>query len=151
MPKDRTFFTPKNIDHFLQCLRKGLTMKAACDETGFTKHQIRHFRTDNNTFDQQIKEAIEEGTEALEDEALRRAQWGVDEPVFFQGEICGSVKKYSDVLLMFLLKARAPEKYRERQTLEHTGVGGEQLRGVVNVMISPPVPALPHDPGDDDK
>jgi len=67
MTKDRTFFTPQNIDHFLQCLRKGLTMKAACDETGFTKHQIRHFRTKNHTFDQQIKEAIKESTEPLED------------------------------------------------------------------------------------
>jgi hypothetical protein len=55
------------------------------------------------------------GTAALEDEALRRAYHGVEEPVFYEGVQCGSVTRYSDKLLMFLLKARHPAKYRERQ------------------------------------
>jgi hypothetical protein len=58
-------------------------------------------------------EATQLGTEALEYEALRRAYHGVEEPVFYRGVQCGSVTKYSDRLLMFLLKARDPAKYRE--------------------------------------
>ncbi len=53
------------------------------------------------------------GTDLLEDEARRRAAQGVDEPVFWKGEVKGFVRKYSDVLLIFMLKARRPEKYRE--------------------------------------
>jgi len=34
--------------------------------------------------------------------------------VFHQGKVCGGIRKYSDTLLIFLLKAAYPEKYRER-------------------------------------
>jgi hypothetical protein len=50
----------------------------------------------------------------LEDEAKRRAHDGIDEPVFYQGEKCGVVRKYSDNLLIFMLKARRREKFSER-------------------------------------
>lgn len=62
--------------------------------------------------------------ELLESEATRRAVKGVEEPVFYQGEKCGEVQKYSDTLLIFLLKAARPEKYRERVSQELTGAGG---------------------------
>ncbi len=40
---------------------------------------------------------------------------GVEEPVgWYKGVPGGTVRRYSDVLLMFLLKALRPEKYRER-------------------------------------
>ena len=58
------------------------------------------------------EEALEQATERLEEEVRRRAVDGVDEPVFHQGEICGCRRKYSDNLLMFLLKKRKPE-YRD--------------------------------------
>ena len=45
---------------------------------------------------------------------MRRALEGGEEPVFYQGKIVGSVRKYSDTLLMFMLKARRPERYRDR-------------------------------------
>lgn len=57
----------------------------------------------------------------LEAEADRRACDGVDEPVFYQGEECGVVRRYSDTLLALKLKAHRPEKYRERSDLNVTG------------------------------
>ena len=59
------------------------------------------------------KEAAEIGTEFLEHEAARRAYHGTLEPVFYKGVICGNIRRYSDTLLMFLLKGRKPEVYRE--------------------------------------
>lgn len=50
----------------------------------------------------------------LEQEAIRRAVDGTNKPVFFQGEIVGFEKEYSDTLLVLLLKAHKPDKYRER-------------------------------------
>ena len=41
--------------------------------------------------------------------------FGVKQPVFYKGEVCGSVRKYSDVLLIFLLKGLRPEVYRENR------------------------------------
>ena len=66
-------------------------------------------------------EAHAEACDALESEARRRAVKGVRKPVFYQGTICGSVCEYSDTLLIFLLKAALPEKYRDNVKTEHTG------------------------------
>jgi hypothetical protein len=45
--------------------------------------------------------------DALEREAWRRAVEGFDEPVHYQGEVVGYVKKYSDRMLELLLKAKS--------------------------------------------
>lgn len=50
----------------------------------------------------------------LEDEAFRRAYEGNLEPVFQGGERVGEVRKYSDNLLMFLLKGLKPSKYSDK-------------------------------------
>jgi hypothetical protein len=73
--------------------------------------------------------AQEEAVEALELEARRRAEKGVVKPVYYQGEVCGTVREYSDTLLIFLLKAARPERYRDNARIEHqvTGTGGGPL------------------------
>lgn len=63
------------------------------------------------------------GLEVLKDEAHRRAYEGVDEPKFHQGEICGHVRRYSDTLLMFLIKQSDPS-YREHFQVDHGNAGG---------------------------
>lgn len=75
-------------------------------------------------FADQFEQAREEAADRLEAEALRRARSGVDEPVFYRGVQVGSVRKYSDTLLIFLLKAARPEKFRDRASVEHSGPGG---------------------------
>ena len=62
-----------------------------------------------------FKSATEEATDRLEAEARRRAVDGVEVPTgWYKGEPGAYVRRYSDVLLIFLLKGAAPEKYRER-------------------------------------
>jgi hypothetical protein len=57
----------------------------------------------------------------LLDEAHRRAVEGVVEPAgWFQGEPGGYVRKYSDTLLIFLIKGSS-EGYRFRERFEYTG------------------------------
>ena len=78
---------------------------------------------------------MELGIGALEDEATRRAVEGVEGPVFFQGRQCGVVRKYSDTLLIFRLKAMRPEKYSERRETTNTFRRGQPLdvQAVVNI------------------
>jgi hypothetical protein len=66
----------------------------------------------------------ERSTELLEREAYRRAAVGTDKPVFQGGEQVGTIKEFSDVLLIFLLKARRPATYREQHKIEHSGPDG---------------------------
>ena len=84
-------------------------------------------------------EATEQAGDALEQEARRRAVDGVDEPVFYQGAQCGLVRKYSDTLLIFLLKGVRPEKFKDRH--EHTGKDGGAIE-IREVVVE-----LPGEPG----
>lgn len=66
--------------------------------------------------------AQEDAADNLEAEVYRRAVKGVKKPVgWYKGVAGGKVREYSDVLLMFRLKALRPEKYRERQEIAVTG------------------------------
>lgn len=83
-----------------------------------------HYRwlKDDTGYKARFDDAHKEACENLEAEARRRAVEGVEEPVFHKGQVCGTIRKYSDTLLIFLLKGAVPEKYRER--FEHSGPGG---------------------------
>jgi hypothetical protein len=69
-----------------------------------------------------FRDASIRATEVLEAEAWRRAKEGVAEPVFQGGKQVGVVQRYSDQLLMFMLRARAPEKYRDNVTVTVTPI-----------------------------
>ncbi len=65
--------------------------------------------------------AKEDAADVLEAEAHRRAVDGWEEPVgWYKGVAGGTVRRYSDVLLIFLLKALRPERYRERYEIKGT-------------------------------
>lgn len=68
-----------------------------------------------------FEEASDTAVERMEAEADRRALEGYDEPVFYEGEQCGTKRRYSDVLLIFRLKALRPEKYRDRSEVRTDG------------------------------
>lgn len=73
-----------------------------------------------------FEEAEKRFGDALEGHARKLARDGVREPVFFQGIKCGSRLKYSPALIIAMLKALKPEKYRER--FEHTGPDGGPIQ-----------------------
>lgn len=81
----------------------------------------------DESYAEAFRAAEEHAADRLEQEARRRAIEGVDEPIFYKGERCGVVRKYSDTLLIFLLKGARPEKYRENVRQEISGPDGEPL------------------------
>ncbi len=58
--------------------------------------------------------AHEIACDMLEYEARRRAVEGVQEPVYHKGRVVGYVNKYSDALLMFLLRAERRSKFNPK-------------------------------------
>ena len=78
-------------------------------------------RQRSKRFAAQWDNALEEATDLLEAEARRRAFTGIDKPMFFKGEVVGSTKKYSGPLLMFLLEAHRPQKFRDGGKVEQPG------------------------------
>jgi hypothetical protein len=68
-----------------------------------------------------FEEAAVVAGQALEDEAVRRAKEGYDEPLFYQGQPTGyTIRRYSEGLLMMVLKGWRPERYRDK-TVTHKG------------------------------
>jgi len=114
-------FTPKSAAAFLDALSETASVTLAAAAAGVSRQTVYNWRKEHTDFAVAWLEALKLGTAALEDEAVRRAHEGVDEPVFYKGAIVGQVKKYSDTLLIFLLKAHEPEKYREKSEINHTG------------------------------
>ena len=61
------------------------------------------------------KRAFLTAGDALEGEAWRRAVEGVEEPVgWYKGESGGVVRRYSDTLLIVLMRGLMPERYGNR-------------------------------------
>lgn len=110
--------------NFLKWLAKRGNVADACRKVDIARSWIYEVRNADPDFAAAWDEALTEGTELLEGEAFRRAKEGVPEPVYYQGERVGFVRKYSDTLLIFLLKAHKPEKYRETVRNEHSGPDG---------------------------
>ena len=44
----------------------------------------------------------------------------MEEAVYYKGQVCGTVRKYSDILLIFLLKSKRPDTYRDHQAVDVT-------------------------------
>ncbi|MGC1273927.1 MAG: hypothetical protein WBC44_09485 [Planctomycetaceae bacterium] len=86
------------------------------------------------TYPERFEAAKEQAIETLEAEARRRAVEGVEEPAgWYKGKSCGTVRKYSNTLLIFLLKGAAPEKYRER--VDNKLSGGVNVSGEVRIYL----------------
>lgn len=96
-------------------------ISAACRKAKITRQGAYQSRDTDELFKAAWDEALIIATEALELEARRRAAIGVLEPVFHQGMQIALVRKYSDTLLIFLLKAHKPDTYRDNSHVEHGG------------------------------
>lgn len=112
--KKRIAFDERRRERFLALLSQGSTVAFACVGVGVSRNTAYAHRECDPAFAAAWSEASEAGTQAMEQEAYRRAVQGVEEPVFWKGQPVGAVRRYSDVLLIFLLKSRRPEVYRER-------------------------------------
>jgi len=98
--QDLTKITPKKKDwpiKFLEALAEYGVVSYAADAANISRTHAYHVRKKNVAFRKAWDEALEKSVEKLEQEAHRRAL------------------NKSDTLLIFLLKSRKPEVYRERQ------------------------------------
>lgn len=119
---------------FLAAYAETGTVKAACEAAEISRATFytKQWQEDED-FRAAFAHAQDMAAETLENEARRRAVEGVKEPVgWYKGQPGGYVTRYSDTLLIFLMKGAMPEKYRERY--EHTGPGGAAL--TFNIDIS---------------
>ena len=105
---------------FIEAFRKAGTIWGAARAVGISRGSVYDWKENDPEFAQAFQEADEEITELLETTAIQRAVEGVSQPVVYKGRVVRDKdgqpvearREHSDALLMFLLKARRPEKYR---------------------------------------
>jgi hypothetical protein len=100
-------------ERIIAALREGLSPTYAVRKAGLSRAEAYRWRKEDSEFKRQWEEAVSEGVDLLEDEAQRRAVDGYNVRDIYNKnrEVIGQVRKYSDSLLMFLLKSRRPERY----------------------------------------
>lgn len=133
-------WTPAAEAAFLEALAKGYSVSAAASGAGFSRATVYQRRKDNASFAERWDDAYEAGSDVLEDEARRRAVEGTDRPVYQNGKLVGHVREYSDVMLVLMLKARRPEKYRDNAKIEH-GLSNSLEALVIRSMAPKPAPS----------
>ena len=105
--------TPQKKGKFLKALTSTGSVTLAAKRAGLSVEVLDGLRESDTDFAERWRQAEALATIALEMEARRRAVEGVEEPVFYQGQKIGVVRRYSDSLLSLLLRGSRPGKFRE--------------------------------------
>src|SRR5262245_39451119 len=119
------------------------TVEGACELAGIDSKRHRTWLATSELYRQQFQQAFDKATDTLLAEARRRAM-GFEEDVYYQGHHCGTVRKYSDLLLMFLLKGARPQTFRDfyREVNISGSVDNRVTVNVVHEFRDSPTPQL---------
>jgi hypothetical protein len=143
--KAQLTFAPKPwVKRFLKYLAQSGNVAWSCEKARIRQGAAYQERKVNALFAAQWAEAMEVSLSVLEVEARRRAVEGTLLPVYSKGKKVGVATKYSDTLLMFLMKAAKPEVYRDNVSIEHN-VGEKTLSTAAALISAMRVAASSHD------
>lgn len=112
--------TPEKDQQFIDLIASGSTVVDACKGVGYGYTQAYEYRKQDEAFDAAWIDADEAAVQRMEKEADRRAVIGVEKPVWYQGQEVGTIREFSDTLLIFRLKAKRPDVYRDRAEVNVT-------------------------------
>jgi hypothetical protein len=106
----------------------------ACRAIKISRNAAYDHRKIDPDFGAAWDEILETVADEMEQELVRRSTKGYLEPVFYQGQEIAQIRKFSDKLLEVGLKAKRPEKYRERLDLNanHSGALDHNIQIVID-------------------
>lgn len=109
MANELVKFDADRKHRFLMLYRLTGQLQRAARECGIAPSTVRTHLQDDIDFRNAVDEAYGDFKELVEAEVMRRAIMGWDEPVYQQGVLAGSVRKYDSRLLELLAKRHIPE------------------------------------------
>jgi len=101
-------------ERFLEAVALTGNISTAAKAAGCARQAHYNWLDDDEAYPARFTAAMDQAADLLEQEARRRAVAGIDKPIYQGGQQVGTVRQYSDLLLIFLMKGAMPEKYRER-------------------------------------
>lgn len=120
---------------FLTALRETSNIRNSCERANVGRATFYEHRDSDEQFRHEVRQALNDACDKLEGEARRRAFEGLVRKKFDRGlpvmdPETGEQyveREYSDTLLVFLLKAHRPKKFRDNIKHELTGADGQPL------------------------
>lgn len=124
--------TAKAKRTFLEELAKAKSLEHAARAAGVTRRAFYDLRFDSEgrltDFGREVADAIEAGTDRLEDALLDLGVTGDEVHIYDRaGNLLRTERKRNVAAIIVLLKARRPEKFRDNYRVEHTGADGAPL------------------------
>lgn len=107
---------------FLAAYAQTGIITSAAEAAGIVRSTVYEWQEHDETFSLRFHEAEATANDVLRAEILRRAYEGVEEPVYQLAKYVGTVRKFSDTLLIFEAKRRMPE-YRDKVDVKATMQG----------------------------
>ena len=119
-------FTKDRREAFLRALADTGIVTVAAGVAGVTRARAYQVRKADPAFAAAWEDAEEKAADALEAEAWRRAVVGIAEPLVSAGKVVRdddgkplAIRRYSDTLLITLLRAHRPGRFKDRSVVEH--------------------------------
>lgn len=127
-------WTAARTRKFLHALAKTGCVRDACAKAGISSTSAYRHRQRDPEFERAWEQALTDARPVLEAAAFERAVEGVDEPIVSGGKIVAYRKRYSDALLLMLLKRadQAAVVMRGMSQREHADKVLEELKARLN-------------------
>lgn len=124
MAKNHLIKFDADVKHrFLSLYRLCGQLQRAALETGVAPSTVRGHLKSDPEFKDAYQEAYRDFQEQIEREVLRRGIMGWEEPVYQQGLLVGTIRKFDPRMLELAVKRHIPE-YKESFNVDHNVSGG---------------------------
>jgi len=110
---------------FLKGLASSWGCMFALRSAGVSYNTFRADEQNDAEFAAQVREAEAQGAHLLHDVCWKRVMEGDLEPVYWQGQIAGYVRKFDTRLQIEFLRAYMPEKFKRPGTQVNIGTKGD--------------------------
>lgn len=102
----------KAFEVFLKAYSRTGRKHDSAEMAGVSCRSIQKWRDEFPEFEEAFQSAHGKWADLLKSEVFRRAVDGWEEPVYYKGEMVGTIRKYDSNLLMFLMK-QADSSFKE--------------------------------------
>jgi hypothetical protein len=116
---------------FLKTLAMSFNWTDALRAAHVCFNTVRAHERNDPEFAAQLKAAEQEGAELLHSVCLKSAIEGNVEPVFFQGQIVGYIRKYDSRMQIELLRAHMPNLFKTTGSHAVVPISGDNNKGIV--------------------
>ena len=108
---------------------KGLAASGGCmfalRSAGVSYNTFRAHERNDPEFAAQVREAEAQGAQLLHDVCWRRCMEGDLEPVYWQGQVVGQIRKFDTRLQIEFLRGYMPDKFKRPGTQVNIGTKGD--------------------------